>query len=97
MDINWDKVKKVILNDRWSKAYRPDKDCISKVGRLLPDANIFGYGLEPRLGYWILLVECPRFSDNPYGVIQELTIASLSAYGQPGPKLVSRPSGRWFW
>lgn len=78
MEINWFKVRRVILNDRSRRVYRPDRTALNKVAYLLPKAVIFGFGFYQQAGFWMLLVESPEFEDNPYGVIRDVFITNLA-------------------
>lgn len=97
-DTNFFKMRNIVLNDRWGLCYKPDKACVEKLGILLPDASIFGFGFMPRLGFWILMVECPRFPDNPYGVIRDMLMSEISAYAKLEPPPPPKPKPvTWFW
>lgn len=94
MEIDFLKVRNVILDDRWRKCYKPDRAAISRIGQLLPDANIFGFGFRQDKGYWGVLVESHRFPDNPIGVIRDVSIKDLHFFSEK--KLIPQKKG-WLW
>lgn len=80
MEVNWNKVRRVILDNRLKRCYKPDRAVISYVGDLLPDSVIFGFALIPQLNLWGLLVQSNHFPDNPYGVIRDVSFTQLYSF-----------------
>lgn len=95
MQIDFLKVRNVVLDDRWRRCYKPDRAAIRRIGEVLPDSNIFGFGFRPDKGYWAVMVESQSFPDNPFGVIRDLSIKDLSFF-KPKLQLVPSKSG-WLW
>lgn len=83
MEINWDRVRRVLLNDRLQVKYKPTKAVFKRIGRILPDAKIFGFSWYTQGNCYALLVESSVFRDNPYGIILDIPIVSLNNYHPP--------------
>lgn len=77
MHTNMAKVRRVILDNRLKRCYKPDRAVICYIGELLPDANIFGFGFIPELSLWGVLVESAHFPDNPFSVIRDISFTQL--------------------
>lgn len=63
MEIDWPYVRQIILNDRLN-GYKPDRDCIKKILRVLPGSNILGFGKYYEY-HWYVIVESKIF---PYSI-----------------------------
>jgi hypothetical protein len=94
VEIDWLRVRRVVLDDRWGKSKKPDFSHLRKLGQLVPDANIFGFGFAPQIGYWTLLVFSPSFPENPFGVIRDVSIRDVAGLVKPKALLAQK---RWFW
>lgn len=91
MNVNLLKVRKVILNDRWRRPYKPDQAAIKKITSHLPECNIFGFGFDPNLGFWVVLVEDNSFTDNPdETVFRTIAINDLGLIPQNVIKLLPK-------
>lgn len=83
MEVNPLKVRYIVLDDRWRRCYKPDRSVIQKIGLILPDANIHGFGFRPDLGYWAVMVASDLFPDNPFGVIRDVSIKDIPVFQKP--------------
>ncbi len=63
MDINWQRYKQIIINDR-TQGYKPDKQLFRRLRRLFPKISIWGFG-KYYDNYWFILADCPDFPENP--------------------------------
>lgn len=81
MQIDWNHVRRVLLNELVQR--KPSKSVFKRVGHLLPDANIFGFSWYVQGNCYALLVESKIFPANPYGVVLDIPITSLSNYHAP--------------
>ena len=79
MDISWLHVRQVLLNDRVN-GYKPDKPCLVKVGKLLPDSKILGFGRYYQM-HWYLLIESRAFypSEAPIGARGSVSLSYLQS------------------
>ncbi len=64
MTVNYEYVRRIILNDRLL-GYRPDRKSLEKLRERLPDVKVIGFGIwsrtYPLYNTWFLLVESKRF------------------------------------
>lgn len=93
MEIDWNKVRRVVLDDRWRKCYKPDRTVINKIVWELPDCRIIGFSFYPVSGFWCLLVEDGSFSDNPFGIIRDVSVSKLHTARL---HLLPSPTKGWF-
>jgi hypothetical protein len=66
MDISWECVRRVILDDRIN-GYKPDRPCLDKLSRVLPDCRVVGF-MKYYEKHWCLIVESRKAfipSDDP--------------------------------
>lgn len=75
MEIDWYKVRRIILDDRWRRIYKPDKSAIRKITGLYPDCRIVGFGFDKHTGFWALLVEWQAWGANPWGITQNVFLS----------------------
>ena len=63
MEVNWPQVRQVFLNDRVN-GYKPDRSCLNKIARYIPDVQFLGFGRYYQF-HWYLLIQSKIF---PYSI-----------------------------
>lgn len=81
MQIDWNHVRRILLNELVHR--KPSKVVFSRIGRSLPDANIFGFNWYVQGNCYALLVESRLFPANPYGVVLDIPMTSIVNYRPP--------------
>ncbi len=79
MTVNYEYVRRIILNDRLF-GYRPDRKAIEELRDRLPDMQIIGFGIWSRAfvtSTWFLLVESKRFWADPSPIIDAIPMRQL--------------------
>jgi hypothetical protein len=89
MEINWERYKQIILNDRaiW---YKPDSETIKKLSKLFPDLNVFGFGRYQETQCWYILASSDKFPENHLGSRIVVPIQDVMIWAKPSLYLVSR-------
>lgn len=85
VEIDWSRVRRVILNDRMV-CYKPDRSVLNKIAGILPDCRFIGF-MPYYEGWWSLAVESEYFPSDPFFTAQtpihSIPITSLSNYKPP--------------
>jgi len=98
MTINWEQVRRIVLNDRLI-GYKPDRASLDKLSDRLPDVRVLGFGIYSSVGIWktwFLLVESKTFWPDHTDTIQTMPInqvgRSLTLMRSVSNKLSPKPS-----